>query len=100
VADGALSLVSSIHWGQNSMYENREVGLLLEGTGVAGYFEGVFWSDWNASAPGPKPGGGGAGGADGGIQYWAARALAAGVVLVIAAAVFALRRGRRGRRRY
>jgi cardiolipin synthase A/B len=99
VADGALSLVSSINWGRNSVDENREVGLILEGAGVAGYFEGVFWSDWNASAPGPKPGGGGAGGEDGG-QYWTARAVALAVVLVAAAVSVVLRRARRGRRRY
>jgi phosphatidylserine/phosphatidylglycerophosphate/cardiolipin synthase-like enzyme len=100
VADGGRALVSSINWGHNSMYENREVGLVLEGAGVAGFFESVFWSDWNASAPGPRPGGAGADGAEGGMQYWAARAVVLAALLVAGAVLVILRRAGRGRSRY
>lgn len=100
VADGRRVLVSSINWGHNSVFENREVGLVLDGAGVAGYFESVFERDWNQSAPGPGPNGSRTGGGWGGLQPDAARALALSAVLVAAAVVIVLRRAGSRRRRY
>ena len=100
VADGERALVSSLNWGRNSVFENREVGLVLEGAGVARYFESAFFSDWNFSAPGAKPGGNGTGGEDGGSQVSLARALVLSVTLVAVAVMVVLWRAGGRRRHY
>jgi len=58
IVDGGKVLVSSINWGQNSVFGNREVGLIIDGAGPASYYEQVFLYDWNCSAGAPSPGGG------------------------------------------
>lgn len=40
-------LISSINWGENSFRRNREVGIIIESAEIAGYFEEIFWYDWN-----------------------------------------------------
>lgn len=100
VADGQRVLVSSINWGRNSVFENRELGLVLDGAGVAGYFGSVFDFDWNSSAPGPKPNGTGADGEDAGTQAGLARALVLSVILVAVAVAVVLWRAGSRRRRY
>ena len=100
VADGERVLVSSLNWGQNSIFENREVGLVLEGAAVAGYFERVFENDWNSSAPSPGPGGTGTGSGGQAMQAGLARALVLSVMLVAVAVVVVLWRAGRRRRRY
>jgi hypothetical protein len=50
VVDGQKVLVSTINWGSTSVYENREVGLIIEGAGPAEYFQKVFLKDWELSA--------------------------------------------------
>ncbi|WP_435195379.1 phospholipase D-like domain-containing protein [Natronomonas sp. EA1] len=42
-------LVGSVNWNRNSVRENREVVLALEGERVAGYYREVFAADWRAS---------------------------------------------------
>jgi phosphatidylserine/phosphatidylglycerophosphate/cardiolipin synthase-like enzyme len=65
IADGRSVLVSSLNWVRSSVFENREVGVIIEGSGPAAYFTEVFMRDWNASgandtrpgAPAQGPGG-------------------------------------------
>jgi phosphatidylserine/phosphatidylglycerophosphate/cardiolipin synthase-like enzyme len=45
IVDGEQALVGSINWNENSVQNNREVALLLEGE-AAGYFREVFEADW------------------------------------------------------
>ncbi|MCD6481034.1 MAG: lamin tail domain-containing protein [Thermoplasmata archaeon] len=46
VVDGKYVLISSINWGENSVRCNREAGIIVENPDVAGYFENIFWYDW------------------------------------------------------
>lgn len=46
VIDRDRALVGSINWNNNSVQNNREVALLLEGRDVAGYYREVFEADW------------------------------------------------------
>ncbi len=45
VVDSEKVMVSSINWNENSIMNNREVGIIMEGE-AAGYYEEVFYSDW------------------------------------------------------
>jgi phosphatidylserine/phosphatidylglycerophosphate/cardiolipin synthase-like enzyme len=51
IVDGDTTVVGSINWNNNSLYNNREAALLIESEGVAGYFGRVFAADWEAAAP-------------------------------------------------
>ncbi|MFC7057042.1 phospholipase D-like domain-containing protein [Halovenus salina] len=46
IVDGEQTFVGSINWGNNSLRNNREVGLLLDGEAVGEYFGSVFERDW------------------------------------------------------
>jgi cardiolipin synthase len=48
VIDGKLVLVSSINWNENSVMNNREVGLVISGE-AAGYYARAFEHDWSGS---------------------------------------------------
>ncbi|MFC7073075.1 phosphatidylserine/phosphatidylglycerophosphate/cardiolipin synthase family protein [Halovenus rubra] len=48
IVDGNKTFVGSANWNNNSVRENREVGLLLEGQAVGDYFQTVFESDWSS----------------------------------------------------
>ena len=50
LVDGREVFVSSINWNENSPSFNREVGMIIKSTEVAGYFTEIFESDWN-----PRP---------------------------------------------
>ncbi len=50
VVDGERAVVSSVNWNENSPTENREVGVVIEDTDAAGYFEEVFLEDWRAGS--------------------------------------------------
>ena len=39
-------VVSSLNWGDTSMYQNREVGTAISSPEVATYFRSLFWQDW------------------------------------------------------
>ena len=54
VVDGARVLVSSFNWNEFSPTRNREVGVIVESAGVAGYFERLFLHDWTTPVP-PLP---------------------------------------------
>ncbi len=47
IVDGETTFVGSVNWNNNSVRNNREVGLLLDSEPVGKYFEAVFESDWN-----------------------------------------------------
>ena len=49
IVDGEKVLVSSINWGQSSVFKNREAGLIISNPLIASYFEEVFDFDWNLS---------------------------------------------------
>jgi cardiolipin synthase len=49
LVDGQRTLVSSINGTQNSVTNNREVAVLLEGAEAASYYGGAFDFDWKAS---------------------------------------------------
>lgn len=55
VVDGSKVLISSINWGENSVRNNREVGIVVENEEIAGYFQRVFEYDWEYAAPKEKP---------------------------------------------
>jgi len=46
IIDSEQVVVGSANWNNNSLRNNREVALLLEGEAVAGYFQSVFEADW------------------------------------------------------
>ena len=45
IADDKV-LVSSINWVDASVFQNREVGLVISSPAVSAYFAGFFWQDW------------------------------------------------------
>jgi cardiolipin synthase len=45
VIDGRTALVSGINWNENSVMNNRETGIVIEG-GAAGYYAEIFEKDW------------------------------------------------------
>lgn len=52
IVDGEQTLVGSINWNANSVENNREVALLLEGESAARYFGEVFEADWQGHRDG------------------------------------------------
>ncbi len=46
VIDGDRAFVGSINWNNNSLRNNREVGLMLHGNEVGEYYQTVFEKDW------------------------------------------------------
>jgi phosphatidylserine/phosphatidylglycerophosphate/cardiolipin synthase-like enzyme len=50
LADGDLTLISSINWVENSILRNREAAVVIGGKEVFQHYEALFESDWNASA--------------------------------------------------
>lgn len=43
-------ILGSLNWAHTAMDENREIVVVLEGTGVAGFYVDVFESDWTTGA--------------------------------------------------
>jgi phosphatidylserine/phosphatidylglycerophosphate/cardiolipin synthase-like enzyme len=70
VIDGGKVLVSSINWNENSIMNNREIGLIIEGEAAAYYGE-VFNYDWEG-----KP-------EEYGFGFWPAMLSLAALVVVI-----------------
>ncbi len=46
IVDEEKVLISSINWNQNSILQNREVGIIVENEGVGDYFTDIFKEDW------------------------------------------------------
>ena len=40
-------LISSINWGENSVRNNREIGIIIEDENITNYFKKIFYYDWN-----------------------------------------------------
>jgi len=40
-------LISSINWGENSVRNNREIGIIIEDKNISQYFKKIFYYDWN-----------------------------------------------------
>jgi hypothetical protein len=47
IVDGESVLISSINWGDNSILQNREMGLILHSTAITEIYEASWWEDWN-----------------------------------------------------
>ncbi|MBD3188200.1 hypothetical protein GF325_15300 [Candidatus Bathyarchaeota archaeon] len=59
IVDGKFVLVSSINWSPTSINDNREAGLIIGSTTVAGYYTDLFNHDWERSVPFNGTNGGG-----------------------------------------
>ncbi|MDP6899257.1 MAG: lamin tail domain-containing protein [Candidatus Thalassarchaeaceae archaeon] len=46
IVDGEITLISSINWGSNSALRNREMGIAINHTGLAGHNLALFEADW------------------------------------------------------
>jgi phosphatidylserine/phosphatidylglycerophosphate/cardiolipin synthase-like enzyme len=46
IIDDAVTLLSSINFGENAFTNNREAGLVIQNTNVANYYLSIFESDW------------------------------------------------------
>lgn len=51
IVDGEKVLICSLNWNANSVY-NREAGVIVKNADIAGYYEHVFFNDWDASMGG------------------------------------------------
>ncbi len=47
IVDSEIVLISSINWSPTSLRDNREAGLIIENSDVAGYYEDLFDHDWD-----------------------------------------------------
>jgi phosphatidylserine/phosphatidylglycerophosphate/cardiolipin synthase-like enzyme len=47
IVDSELVLISSINWSPTSLRDNREAGLIIQNTQVAGYYQMLFNHDWD-----------------------------------------------------
>lgn len=47
IVDGESVLISSINWGDNSILQNREMGLVIHSTEITAIYEASWWEDWN-----------------------------------------------------
>jgi phosphatidylserine/phosphatidylglycerophosphate/cardiolipin synthase-like enzyme len=41
-----LVIISSLNWGDTSLYQNREVGAAISSPEVTSFFRSLFWQDW------------------------------------------------------
>jgi len=76
VVDGDQAVVGSLNWNRESVQDNREVMVVLEGDRVAGYYREVFAADWSA-------GGSGSGSGAGSLPWGSVVAVAGVVVLAL-----------------
>ncbi len=51
IVDSEIVLISSINWSPTSLRDNREAGLIIENSDVAGYYEALFDHDWDVCLP-------------------------------------------------
>jgi phosphatidylserine/phosphatidylglycerophosphate/cardiolipin synthase-like enzyme len=50
IVDGEVTLVGSLNWGESALKFNREAGLLVRDTTIAGYYTKTFQYDWKCSS--------------------------------------------------
>jgi hypothetical protein len=48
IVDGRMCLVGSANWSESGVTRNREACLLIDSSEIAGYYQQIFQSDWNA----------------------------------------------------
>ncbi|MHA1869413.1 MAG: phospholipase D-like domain-containing protein, partial [Promethearchaeota archaeon] len=48
IVDHKKVLISSINWSPNSIYNNREAGIIVQSNSVAGYYLDLYNYDWDA----------------------------------------------------
>lgn len=82
IVDKCKAFVSSINWNTNSPNFNREAGVIIEDSGVAGYYLSAFDSDWNSSD----------GGTDHSVDY--IRYALFGVIIIVLVGIWWNRRER------
>jgi hypothetical protein len=58
LVDRETAIVGSINWNDNSIRENREIALVLDGEEIGAYYGRVFDADWNGGDGKSGPGGG------------------------------------------
>ncbi|MEM2637128.1 MAG: phospholipase D-like domain-containing protein [Candidatus Korarchaeota archaeon] len=51
IVDGKAVLISSVNWGENSVRNNREAGVIIYNTAVAQYYEQIYLWDWSVAEP-------------------------------------------------
>lgn len=95
IVDAKTVLVSSINWNENSVMNNREAGVIIEGN-AASFYQSVFNDDWQLAlkvacdgaqarvAQSPLPGTGG----DAGSLFMAIAAVAVIAIVLIAVIYF------------
>jgi phosphatidylserine/phosphatidylglycerophosphate/cardiolipin synthase-like enzyme len=55
VVDDERVLLGSQNWSTTGLLTNREASLLVDHSGIASYFAGIFDADWTMSEPVPAP---------------------------------------------
>jgi phosphatidylserine/phosphatidylglycerophosphate/cardiolipin synthase-like enzyme len=53
IVDGKRVLVSSQNWSGDGFLRNRDAGVIVDDTEIAGYYESIFLDDWNTRARPP-----------------------------------------------
>jgi phosphatidylserine/phosphatidylglycerophosphate/cardiolipin synthase-like enzyme len=53
IIDDEVSIVSSMNWVFNSMYKNREIGMVVKDRTISSFFAGAFERDWSGDAGDP-----------------------------------------------
>ena len=56
IIDGEKVLISSINWNENSVRNNREVGVIIKNDSIARYYRSAFLYDLSLEEPSEKPG--------------------------------------------
>ena len=51
IVDNSSVLISSINWNENSVTQNREVGVIIDSSDIAKYYAEVFFYDWKLKSP-------------------------------------------------
>lgn len=49
IVDGKTTFVSSLNWGESALKFNREAGVVLGSTAIAGYYSKLFGHDWKCT---------------------------------------------------
>jgi len=76
IVDGDRVAVGSLNWNAHAARENREVVVLMDGEGVAGYYRSSFAADWERA-------GDGASGERPGLRVWVGLAAIAAVAAAL-----------------
>jgi len=53
IIDGEITFISSLNWGFNSMYKNREIGIIIRDKNISSYLIRIFKNDWSGDIGDP-----------------------------------------------